>query len=85
MTNRIGSWELAKSFDIQHRNLRYAIESSLKELMEIDIVIQPICTIKARTGRIQEYLLTASQWKIVVMKLRNKKNHNNLREFVKKF
>ena len=83
MEIRIGSWELSKKFKVPHRNLRKAVESSMKDLIGIDLVYQSKDESKRRARRIKEYMLTPVQWFHVTLKLRNTDNQVKLKIYIR--
>jgi len=80
--DRIGSWYLADKFEIEHRHLRYSIKKVMPELINSDLVLEPKDTIKRRSARIKQYLLTIEQWLQVLMVMRPTEKHRKLNKFI---
>lgn len=68
--DRIGSWDLVKKFNMQHRVLQRAVRNANKDLIEIDLVFKVKSGVGKRARPIEEYLLTEAQWKVVCRYLR---------------
>ena len=80
---RLNSWDISIRFNIEHRTLRRAIKNSMRDLCEIDIVIEPKDEQKRRSRPVDAYLLNHTQWICVCMRLRDTKEHRALkRHFV---